>query len=100
MSSPWRTIGYWTGGLVTCVVVALFFRGPQGWPAIQAKWDEVKALDIQNDDLRRENEARRERIKRLRTSQEEMDLLVREQLNKTKPGEMIFKIPPEAPKKP
>lgn len=93
MPSPLRTIGYWTGGLTALVLVVLFFRGPEGWPAIQSKWDEVKALDLENDDLRRANQARREKIKRLRTSQEEMDLLIREQLNKGKAGEMIFKIP-------
>jgi cell division protein FtsB len=72
-------------------------RGPQGLPALREKWDEIRQLEEENANLQRENDYRRDRIKKLENSPSEQELEIRKKLKLLRPGETSF-ILPEQPK--
>ena len=75
----------------------LSLRGPQGIPALMEKWREIRKLEEDNANLQRENDYRRERIKKLQESPSEQELEIRKQLKLLRPGEVSF-ILPDQPK--
>ncbi|HXA68026.1 MAG TPA: septum formation initiator family protein [Bryobacteraceae bacterium] len=75
----------------------LSLRGPQGVPALMDKWQEIRRLEEDNASLQRENDYRRERIKKLQDSPSEQELEIRKQLKLLRPGETSF-ILPDQPK--
>lgn len=77
--------------------VWLFIDGPNGWRGIDARWQEVRSKEVRNADLRKEIVDLREKNRKLRESQDEIDQLIREQLHKAKPGERLFKLPDSQP---
>ena len=72
-------------------------RGPQGVPALMEKWREIRKLEEENANLQRENDYRRDRIKKLQESPSEQELEIRKQLKLLRPGETSF-ILPDQPK--
>ena len=76
-------------------VVAL--RGPQGIPALREKWDDIRKLEEENANLQRENDYRRERIRKLEGSPSDQELEIRKKLKLLRPGETTF-ILPDQPK--
>lgn len=72
-------------------------RGPQGLPALQEKRREIRQLEEDNANLQRENQYRRERIKKLEENPSTQELEIRKKLKLIRPGETSF-ILPEAPK--
>lgn len=74
-------------------------RGPQGLPALREKWNEIRQLEEDNANLQRENDYRRDRIKRLETNRSEQELEIRKELKLLRPGETSF-ILPEQGKRP
>jgi cell division protein FtsB len=74
-------------------------RGPDGLPALKERWAEIRKLEEENATLQRENDYRRERIKRLEGSASEQELEIRKQLKLLRPGETTF-ILPDQPKQP
>jgi len=87
--------------LIVFVLVGVYgyvsLRGPQGVPALMDKWREIRRLEEENASLQRENDYRRERIKKLQDSPSEQELEIRKQLKLLRPGETSF-ILPEQPK--
>jgi cell division protein FtsB len=71
--------------------------GPQGLPALRAKWNEIHQLEEQNKNLEHDNQVRKEHLERLQNNPAEQDLEIRKRLKVHKPGETSF-ILPEAPK--
>jgi cell division protein FtsB len=74
-------------------------RGPQGLPALREKWNEIRQLEEENANLQRENDYRRDRIRKLESSPSEQELEIRKKLKLLRPGETSF-ILPEQPKPP
>jgi cell division protein FtsB len=74
--------------------------GPNGWRSIDARWQLVREKEVRNAGLRKEVADLREKNRRLKESQEEMDQMIREHLHKAKPGEVFFKLPEPAPPAP
>jgi len=72
-------------------------RGPQGIQALAAKHREIRQLQEQNAAMARENERRRDHIRRLKDSPSEQDMEIRKQLKLLRPGETTF-ILPDPPK--
>ena len=72
-------------------------RGPQGISALEEKRREIRRLEEENSNLQRENEYRRDRIKKLEQSPSEQELEIRKKLKLLRPGETSF-ILPEQPK--
>lgn len=74
-------------------------RGPNGLPALKEKWTEIRQMEEENANLQRENEYRRDRIKKLESNPSEQELEIRKQLKLLRPGETSF-ILPDPPKQP
>jgi len=55
----------------------------------------IRAMEDQNEALRRDNERRRLRNKDLQQDPETLDLEIRKRTEKIKKGETNFKLPPE-----
>jgi cell division protein FtsB len=72
-------------------------RGPQGIDTLLSKHREIQQLQEQNAAVARENERRRDHIRRLKDSESEQDMEIRKQLKLLRPGETTF-ILPDAPK--
>jgi|SRR5580704_1383121 cell division protein FtsB len=72
-------------------------RGPQGFTALKERWNEIRQFEEENANLQRENDYRRNRIKKLEGSVPEQELEIRKKLKLLRPGETSF-ILPEQPK--
>jgi len=87
--------------LIAFAVIGVYgltqLRGPQGLPALREKWGEIRRLEEENANLQRENDYRRDRIKKLESSPSEQELEIRKKLKLLRPGETSF-ILPEQPK--
>lgn len=91
-------------GVVTVVALSSAYvyvalRGPQGIPALQTKWQEIRNLQQRNADLVREINAREDRIRRLRESPAEQELEIRKRLKMVRPGETVFIYPEDEKQK-
>jgi cell division protein FtsB len=90
-----------TAVLIVFVLIGVYgymsLRGPQGVPALMDKWREIRRLEEENASLQRENDYRRDRIKKLQDSPSEQELEIRKQLKLLRPGETSF-ILPDQPK--
>jgi len=75
----------------------LALRGPQGIPALREKWREIRTLEEDNANLQRENQYRRDRIKKLEENPSAQELEIRKKLKLVRPGETSF-ILPDQPK--
>lgn len=86
--------------LAAYAVTAL--RGPQGVQVLFEKYREIRKLEAHNAAAAVENERRKERIERLRSSPSEQEMEIRKQLKLLRPGETTFILPdaprPDAPK--
>lgn len=76
--------------------VYMALRGPQGFSAVQQKWEEVRRLQLANAALKAEVAQRQERIRRLEESPAEQELEIRKRLKLLKPNETTFIVPPDA----
>jgi cell division protein FtsB len=101
-----RTVFLLVVGLIA-VYGYLALRGPQGIPALRGKWREIRTLEEDNANLQRENQYRRDRIKKLEENPSAQELEIRKKLKLVRPGETSFILPdspkteaakPEAPK--
>ena len=72
-------------------------RGPQGFGALLDRRTEIRQLEEENASLARENERRRDHIRRLSDSRSEQEMEIRKQLKLLRPGETTF-ILPDSPK--
>jgi Septum formation initiator len=92
-----RLAGGAGAALLLCVCGWIAFRGPQGFPVLLEKQREIRQWEERNAALDRDNQLRRERLRRLVESPSEQDLEIRKQLKLLRPGETTF-ILPEGPK--
>jgi cell division protein FtsB len=91
-----RTVFLLVAGLIG-VYGYLALRGPQGIPALREKWREIRTLEEDNANLQRENQYRRDRIKKLEENPSAQELEIRKKLKLVRPGETSF-ILPDQPK--
>src|ERR1700733_10192150 len=77
-------------------------RGPDGLPALRETWDEIRQFEEENANILRENDYRRDRIKKLESSPSEQELEIRKKLKLLRPGETSFILPdqPARPEQP
>jgi cell division protein FtsB len=101
----WYKMGRRVGIFLAMALVAAYgwiaLRGPQGIQALLEKRREIRQLQEQNATLSRENDKRRERIRRLENNTSEQEMEIRKQLKLLRPGETTFILPdpgPSAPK--
>jgi cell division protein FtsB len=72
---------------------SVILRGPQGIPALLDKQKLIRQLEEQNAALQRENDYKRERIRKLQESPAEQEVEIRKQLHLLRPGETSFILP-------
>jgi len=94
-----RKIGFAVGLTLLGIYMVAALRGPYGVAALDRKRGEIRALQVQNEELKREIEERRDRNRRLKENPEEQELEIRRRLNLLRKGEKYFVVP-EAPKEP
>lgn len=97
--------------LVTRALVLLIFAGlgvygyytltgPQGLPALAQRRQEIRKLEEANANLQRENELKRDRIRKLKESLSEQDLEIRKKLKMLHENETEFILPNTTPAQP
>ncbi len=69
----------------------IMLRGPQGLTALQEKRHEIRALEEQNADVKRDIEAKKQRIQRLKNDPSLQEVVVHDLLGKVHPGDTDFK---------
>ncbi|MGI8744482.1 MAG: FtsB family cell division protein [Bryobacteraceae bacterium] len=72
-------------------------RGPQGISALMEKRNQIRQLEEENAAMARENDRKRERIRKLGESVSQLKLEIRDKTKKILPGETEFVLP-EMPK--
>lgn len=72
------------------VYVYLLSTGPRGIPALMEKRRQISVIESKNAELSKDNEARRERIQRLKDDEEELQLEVMKRLKKQRLGTRDF----------
>ena len=97
MTTAVRRIAYLIVFALIGVYAYVALRGPQGIPALLDKRNEIRKLEENNANLQRENEYRRDRIRKLQESTSEQELEIRKKLKLLRPGETSF-ILPDQPK--
>jgi len=91
--------------LIAFVLVAAYgyiaLRGPQGIPALLEKRREIRQLEEENANLRRDVQYRQDRIYKLKKSTSVQEQEIRKQFHMLRPGETEFVVPdqpkPSAP---
>ena len=91
-----RRLGVFAGLALLGAYMLITLRGQHGIGALQKKHEEIRAIQEQNAELKREIEERKDRNRRLRENPEEQDLEVRKRLNLLKKGERHFVVPEKA----
>lgn len=81
---------YLAGVLILAVYAFVTLRGPHGIQALREKREQIRQMEKRNAALARELETRRDRITRLKESQSEQELEIRQRLKLVKPGERVF----------
>lgn len=72
--------------------------GPQGIPALFAKWKELREIEATNARLASDVGDRREKVRILRESAEAREFEIRKKLQKLREGEKLYQVPdPEPP---
>jgi cell division protein FtsB len=69
----------------------IMLRGPQGLSALAEKRREIRALEEENANLRRDIEAKKLRIERLKTDPGTQEVEVEKRLGKVRPGATEFR---------
>jgi cell division protein FtsB len=92
-----RRIAYLVGLALVAACGWAALKGPQGFETLIEKHREIRRLQEENIILSRENDRRRERIRRLEESPSEQQMEIRKQLKLQRQGETTF-ILPDAPK--
>src|ERR1700722_5272168 len=89
--------------VIACALVGVYgvveLRSPDGIPALRERWIEIRRLEEENANLQRENDYRRDRIKKLESNVSEQELEIRKKLKLLRPGETSFILPAQ-PKSP
>ena len=67
--------------------------GPQGIPALRKKWTDIRQLEEDVANLKRDNQAKKDRIRRLETDPAEQEMEIRKRLKLLRPGETSFILP-------
>lgn len=88
-----RRLGLFAGLALLGVYMLFILRGQHGIDALRKKHEEIRAIQEQNAELKREIEERKDRNRRLRENPEEQELEVRKRLNLLKKGEKHFVVP-------
>lgn len=71
----------------------IMLRGPQGLSVLEQKRHQIRALEVQNANLARDIQAKKQLIERLKNDPATQELVIRKRLHKERPGETEFILP-------
>ncbi len=90
MKRPLTKFAYGLALLLAVGYAFVTLRGPQGIPALAEKRQQIEELEKRNGVLARDNEAKRDRINRLRESPSLQELEIRQRLKLVRPDEKVY----------
>src|SRR5438067_2321915 len=93
MSTIVRRAVYSAALLMMAVYGYIALSGPQGIPGLRNKWSEIRQLEEEIANLKRDNQAKKERIRRLENDPAEQEMEIRKRLKLLRPGETSFILP-------
>ena len=96
--SAWWPV-YVTGALILSLSLVTVI-GERGALHLWRLRGEKASLDEQNYRLQKENEALRRRVQRLRTDDDYLEKVAREELNLVRPGEIVYRFPSRTNREP
>src|SRR5579872_6602969 len=76
--------------LLVAAYAAVTLRGPKGVQALEDKQAQNKEMERRKDEMARDIEQQRERIKRLGSSAAAQDLEIQDRLKLVHPGEKVY----------
>ena len=91
----------WLLYFLACSIVLLSLYtvlGERGAIHLWRLTGEKEKMDAQNYRLHKENEALRQRITRLRSDDDYLESIAREELNLVRPGDVVYRFPPSRPR--
>ncbi|MGH9582274.1 MAG: FtsB family cell division protein [Bryobacteraceae bacterium] len=71
----------------------IMLRGPQGLSVLEQKRHQIRVLEVQNADLARDIQAKKQRIERLKDDPATQELEIRKRLHMQREGETEFILP-------
>ncbi len=90
MKNGWRAITYTIVVVLAGFLVFFTLRGARGLSALREKEQRIRELQEQNAGLAKENQLKRDRIRKLRENQSEQELEIRRRLKLLKEKETTF----------
>lgn len=96
--SRWRKVATGAAALLAVGLGYHVVFGQNGITVYQQKRQETQSLDRQLQSLQRENELLKEHVERLQNDPNAIEHQAREELHYTRPGEVIYTLPPKAAK--
>lgn len=99
--SPWRVrlrhAGIYAGGALLVLVLMHTLFGPYGYFSMRRSEREIEQLRQEIDHLDRENSQLSGEIRALETDPAAIEKAAREDMGLARPGELIFRLPDDAP---
>jgi len=86
--------------IFVAVLVVHDIFGPHGFLVMRRKQQEIQKANAEIDRLNKENTALEQNAKDLKTDQQTIRKIAREELGLAKPGEIIIKLPAQTPPEP
>ena len=96
--SRWRKVATGAAALLAIGLGYHVIFGQNGITVYQQKRQETQSLDRQLQSLQRENELLKGHVERLQNDPNAIEHQAREELHYTRPGEVIYTLPPEPAK--
>ena len=93
MSTVARRVAYSAALIMMAAYGYVSLSGPQGIPALRGKWGEIRQLEEEIANLKRDNQAKKDRIRRLENDPAEQEMEIRKRLKLLRPGETSFILP-------
>jgi len=93
MSTVVRRDAYSAALAMMAVYGYIALSGPQGIPALRKKWTEIRQLEEDVANLKRDNQAKKDHIRRIETDPAEQEMEIRKRLKLLRPGETSFILP-------
>ena len=91
----WRKVATGAAAVLALAMAYHVIFGQNGLTAYQQKRQETRALTQQLQSLQRENDLMRGHVSRLQDDPNAIEHQAREELHYTRPGEVIYTLPPD-----
>ncbi len=85
-------------GLLAIVLVVHEIVGAHGYLAMRRQRGEHRALELEIQNLQKENDQLKQQIQALKSSPQAIEKVAREQMHFARPGEIIYALPSRDPK--